>query len=407
MVRPFATIDADPRVLARPRRRPVRVGIVADFVEERWPSMDLAADLTLEAVDRYGGGFEPELLRPEMPRVLGGRFGRPPGEAPNAARLLGRYLAYPRWLRRRANDFRLFHVVDHSYAHLVDHLPKRPVVVTCHDLDAFRSLLGADKERRPWWFRATMRRVMAGLGHAAHVVCDTGAVRDQLLAHGLVEPRRLTVVPLPVHPDFGPEPDAVADAEAERLLGPADGSSVDLLHVGMNVARKRLGFLLRVFAALRERHPALRLVRVGGRLSIEQLELCQELGIPFDRVLELPFIPRPVLAAVYRRAAALLATSAREGFGWPVVEAMACGTPVVASDLAVFREVGGEAATYVPLRDLQGWVETVDRLLLDRGDRRQWAGRREAALERADAFSLESYGRGVTAVYRHVLGIPE
>jgi glycosyltransferase involved in cell wall biosynthesis len=113
-----------------------------------------------------------------------------------------------------------------------------------------------------------------------------------------------------------------------------------------------------------------------------------------------------VLAAVYRRATALLATSTREGFGWPLVEAMACGTPVVASDLPVFREVGGEAAAYAPVRDLQAWVEAVDRLLLDRGDPREWSGRRDAALERADHYSLEAYAHGVLSVYRQVPGVP-
>jgi glycosyltransferase involved in cell wall biosynthesis len=406
MVRTLAQVEAAPRHAPAPRRKPVRVGIVADFAEERWPSMDLAAELTEMAVDRYGGGaFQAEILRPAMPRLLRGRLGRPADAAPNADRYVGRYVVYPRWLRARAKDFRIFHVIDHSYAHLVDHLPHRPVVVTCHDLDAFRSLVGPEREPRPWWFRATMRRVMAGLGHAAHVVCDTDAVRAQLVEHGLVDPGRLTVVPLPVHPDFAPGADALADAEAARLLGPADGGSVELLHVGINVPRKGVDFLLRVFAALRERHPSLRLVRVGGPLSAEQRALCAELGIPFDRVAELPFISRPVLAAVYRRASAMLATSTREGFGWPVIEAMACGTPVVAGDLPVFREVGGQAVTYLPVRDLRAWVEAVDRLLRDRSGGRPWAGRREAALERADDFSLESYARGILAVYRRVLGI--
>jgi glycosyltransferase involved in cell wall biosynthesis len=408
MVRTLATLEPEAAPSIAPAFRPPRrVGIVADFLEERWPSMDLAAELTALGLERHGGGeFAPAILRPRMPRVLHGRFGRAKGEtAPSVDRYLGRYVAYPRWLRPRAARFRLLHVIDQSYAHLVDHAAGRPVVVTCHDLEVFRSLVGAERERRPWWFRATMRRVKTGLGHAAHVICDTHAVRDQLLEHRLVDFRRLSVVPLPVHPDFTPHHDHAADAEAARLLGPAGGDTIDLLHVGINVPRKRVGFLLRMFAALRQRHPTLRLLRVGGRLTLEQLGLCAELGIPFDAVLELPFLPRTVLAAVYRRSSALLVTSKREGFGWPVIEAMACGTPVVASDLPVFREVGGEAVTYAPLRDLQAWVESVGRLLHDRRDRRQWAGRREAALERAERFSLEAYARGVTAVYRQVLGM--
>jgi glycosyltransferase involved in cell wall biosynthesis len=113
-----------------------------------------------------------------------------------------------------------------------------------------------------------------------------------------------------------------------------------------------------------------------------------------------------VLAAVYRRSAALLTTSNREGFGWPVLEAMACGTPVVASDLAVFREVGGEAVSYVPVRDLHAWVDAVERVLYDRGDRRESRGRREALLERAEGFGLEAYSHAVAAVYRRVLRMP-
>ncbi|HEX6748118.1 MAG TPA: glycosyltransferase family 1 protein [Longimicrobium sp.] len=415
MVRTVAEIDFDDVVAeTRPRlagvlpRKPRRVGILADYLEEGWPSMDLAAELTMLAIERYGGdAFDAALLRPKLPRVLHGRFGHAGTKRPSADRYLGRYIMYPRWLKPRVRGFRLFHVIDHSYAHLVHHLEHRPAVVTCHDLDAFRSLVGADREKRPWWFRSTMKRVMMGLRAANYVICDTHAVRAQLLEHGLVYADRTTVIPLPVHPDFTAEPDRAADAEAARLLGPADGRSIDLLHVGINVPRKRVGFVLRVYAALRERYPAARLVRIGGPLTDEQRRIRAELEIPAECVVELPFLERPVLAAVYRRASALLATSKREGFGWPVVEAMACGTPVVATDLPVFREVGGEAVTYAPVRDVRGWVEAVDRVLFDRRDRRQWAGRREAALERADAFSLESYARGLLSVYRHVLGMGE
>ncbi|HYH78916.1 MAG TPA: glycosyltransferase [Longimicrobium sp.] len=408
MVRTFAEIEAEARTRGGLSfaPRPRRVGIVADYLEEGWPSMDLAAELTSLALARHGeGAFEPAILRPALPRALR-RLDERGGGARNAARYLGRYLAYPRWLRPRAGSLDLFHVIDQSYAHLVNVLPTARTVVTCHDLDAFRSLLGDEREPRPFWFRQTMKRVLAGFRAAAHVICDSEAIRQAVQAQRLIPPERLTVVPLPVHPDYSPAPDAAADAEAARLLGPARANAVELLHVGINIPRKRLDFLLRVFAAVRERHPGTRLLRAGGAMDAEQGRLIRTLGLPPESVVELPFLPRPVLAAVYRRAAALLATSEREGFGWPLVEAMACGTSVVASDLAVFREVGGEAVTYAPVGGLQPWVETVDRLLRDRAEPAQWSGRREAALERADGFSLEAYGAGIQAVYRRVLGMP-
>ena len=75
----------------------------------------------------------------------------------------------------------------------------------------------------------------------------------------------------------------------------------------------------------------------------------------------LPFVDRRVLAAVYRRVALLLQTSDREGFGLPVAEAMTCGTPVVASDLPALREVGGPAATYCPVGDVDAMDRGCDR----------------------------------------------
>lgn len=170
-------------------RPPLSVGVVADYAEERWPSMDLVAELLADAL-RAHTPYTPSILRPRMPRPFG-RVLRGSGAAHNADRVLGRHVAYPRWLRRRAGDFALFHVADHSYAHLVEALPAERTIVTCHDLDAFRSLLEPAREPRPRWFRAMMGRVLGGMRRAAHVVCDSDAVRAELLSHGLLPRSRL------------------------------------------------------------------------------------------------------------------------------------------------------------------------------------------------------------------------
>jgi glycosyltransferase involved in cell wall biosynthesis len=395
-------VEPRPHPRARGAETPVRVGIVCDYEEEEWPSMELAAELLALGLDRYAAReLECERLQPAMPRIAR-RLDSRARLARNADRYVGRYVFYPRWLKPHRWRFHLFHVVDHSYAHLVHVLPPERTVVTCHDLDAFRSILEPGAEPRPAWFRRTMRRVWRGLGRAAHVVCDSEAVRHRLLETGILPPWRVSVVPLPVHPDFTPDADPAADAEAALLLGPAAGAPPDLLHVGSTAPRKRISFLLRVYAGVRERHPAVRLLRVGGPLAPRHRALAEELGVA-DGVVELPFLPRPVLAAVYRRAALVLLPSAREGFGFPVVEAMACGTPVVASRLRVLREAGGEAAVYRRPDDLEGWVAAVDEALWDRRHPREWRGRREAALERADAFSLEGYTRRIMDVYRPLL----
>ncbi len=124
---------------------PTRLALVCDFPEERWPSMDLVAEMVLtylgrEHADRVAATrvcppFRHRLTRWPMTRWL--------SPARNADRVLNRFWDYPRTLGHLARwgELDLFHLVDHSYAQLVHELPPGRAVVTCHDLDSFRCLL--------------------------------------------------------------------------------------------------------------------------------------------------------------------------------------------------------------------------------------------------------------------------
>jgi len=158
-----------------------------------------------------------------------------------------------------------------------------------------------------------------------------------------------------------------------------------------------------VFAAVKQTFPKARLVRIGGPFTSAQSRLAADLGVAPD-VLVMPFLERKVLASVYRRATLLLQPSESEGFGMPLTEAMACGCPVVASDLTVLREIGGSACTYCPVGDVNAWKGTVVRLLGERGAAsNSLAPIREEALARASQFSWTANARGTAAVYREVL----
>jgi len=380
----------------------LRVGIVCDFAEENWPSMDLMGDM-LYANLCTNPSISVERIQPSMAWRFSAADGMRSKVGLDADRFLNRFWDYPKFLRRYRDDFDVFHIVDHSYAQLVLDLPSRKTIVTCHDLDTFRCLLAPEHEPRSAPFRAMVRRTLRGLQKAALVVCPSVATRDAVLAHQVTPEERLRVVPLGPHPSCSIQPDTFADHEATRLLGELRPGAPDLLHVGSAVPpRKRIEFLLRIFAEVRKRCALARLIRVGGPFTPAQDSLIDELALR-DAIVVLPYLKREVLAAVYRRASMVLLSSEREGFGLPVIEAMACGTPVVASDLPPLREIGGDCVSYCSPLSLDEWTKTISLLLREwRDDPHRWGVRRAAAITQAKRFSWEQYTQNMIKLYREM-----
>ena len=394
--------------LRRTLTKQAKVALICDLLEENWPSMDLVADmLYCQLASHHSSTLQVAQLRPPMRR----RFTRIPviggsDIAHNADRLFNRFIDYPRWMRKRTDKFDLFHIIDHSYAQLARELPAGRTIITCHDLDAFRCLLEPAREARPLWFRAFSRRILDGLGRAIRVICGSRVIHDEILTHKLISPERLRVVYYGVHPALSPVPDSNADHTVSRLLQKL-GPGPLILNVGLPVPRKRLDVLLHVFARVRQRFPKAGLIRVGGPLRESEARLATQLGLE-PAIVSLPFLERSELGAVYRRAALLLQTSEAEGFGLPLIEAMGCGCPVVATDLPVLQEVGGAAVAFCPLADLPGWTDTVSGLLHEREHNVvEWELRRQRALRRAAQFSWTSTASQMSDIYQEVLQIQD
>lgn len=382
-----------------------RVAIVADYLEEGWPSMDLVAEmitscLRVAAADE----FEPELIRPPMvlrfsKRGVGKK--RLARKLFNADRVINRFFDYPRFLHTIKSRFDLYHVADHSYAHLTQTLAPLRTVVTCHDLDAFQSVLEPARMRRSIGFRMMTRRILNGFRAAAKIGCDSKATHSEILRHRLCRPDSSRVIPIGVAAEFSPNPDARADRAASLIAGSKTSESIEILHVSSTIPRKRIDVLLKVFAAVRREVPAARLIRAGGPFTKAQNELARALGVG-SAIVQAPFVERATLAALYRRAAIVMAPSENEGFGLPVLEAMACGAPVLASAIAALREVGGDAAEYAPVGDIEAWTAAALRMLGERGAAIA-ADRRAAALARAAGFTWNATARRYAALYREML----
>ena len=334
-----------------------RLAVLPDFPEEGWPSMDLCADMLLHELTTTSA----LTAKMSMPVVLPS-LGRLPwlGRSSRICtvdRLLNRFHDYPRHLRGLAGNYDLFHLCDHSYAQLVHVLPPGRVGVLCHDLDTFRCLLDPQSEPRSPLFRRMARRVLSGLQKAAIVFYTTDAVRRQLESFRLVDPSCLVQAPLGVSPEFTPD-----KGPEDDLLSPELRERPYLLHVGSCIPRKRIDVLLDVFAEVRKVAAGLRLIQVGGTWTGEQTQQLNRLGLA-NAVTQLRGVSRATLAAYYRHARLVLLPSEAEGFGLPVIEALACGAMIVASDIAALREVGGDAVCYCPVADTGRWTETLGRLL--------------------------------------------
>ncbi len=333
-----------------------RLAVICDYPEENWHSMDLCAQMLLKHLQtEHSASIQaipvcpPFKLRCQKIPFLGKKH-----FAYNADRLINRFWDYPQYLKKRVTDFDFYHIADHSYAHLAHVLPPERTGVYCHDIDAFRSILEPEKEPRPGWYQAMSRRILCGLQSCAIVFYSTAEVRKQIELYQLVEPSRLVHAPLGIAPEFSIncEPDILEQIPKQPFV----------LHVGSCIPRKRIDILLEVFARVRSIHPELRLVKVSGEWRRSQQEQINQLNIG-DSIIHCQGLQRSTIAALYQRASAVLLTSETEGFGLPVIEALACGGIVVTSDIPVLREVGGEAVIYCPIGDISAWVKVVDQIL--------------------------------------------
>lgn len=375
------------------------------MTEERWHSIDLVAEmLQAEFATHHADRYRlHEFRRAERTRLGAVAAVLGSGTSRNADRLVNRFWDYPRALRRTGRSFDLYHLVEQSYGQVVRALPADRTILSCHDLDTFRCVLDPARDPRPRWYRAMASWQMAGLRTAARVICDSHTVADELRAYAVVDPARIRVAWHGVAPAYLAVPDQVAMSEADRLLGPSRADRVDLLHVGSTVARKRIDVLLRVLHRVRQEDPRVRLVRVGGPLTPPQQALATMLGVQ-DAVVTLPHLERTTLAAVYHRAAIVLQPSEAEGFGLPVVEAMACGCVIVCSDLPVLREVGGVAVEFAPVGDADAWAARVLSLVREReGDPARWVGRVATSRAAGARFTWAESARQTSAIYDEVL----
>jgi glycosyltransferase involved in cell wall biosynthesis len=279
----------------------------------------------------------------------------------------------------------IFHATNYLLTHPVREAKQ---VVSVHDLTVVLF---------PQWHPAKrVREIQAGLQAsvemADRIIAVSQATKDDIVTHLGVDPTRVAVVPLAVDEAFRPLPSAEVDA-ALAPFGLVRGTY--LLFLGTLEPRKNVGRLLDALVKLDDGVGPLVLVGADGWGNDELRPRIAELSRR-GRVRSLGYVPEPLRAPLLNGARIFVYPSLYEGFGWPPLEAMACGTPVVTSNVSALPEVVGDAAIMTDPLDVDGLAEAIRRLWNDEGLRDTL---RVRGLARARRFTWDVTARLTLDVY--------
>ncbi|MGL5874477.1 MAG: glycosyltransferase family 4 protein [Xenococcaceae cyanobacterium] len=256
-----------------------------------------------------------------------------------------RFWRHPRAVRQQSAD--LFHIIDQSNAHVAYWLKKtdRPVVVTCHDMVHFvcPEIL-RDQCRFPAVSLASWKFSVGGMRATDRVMAvseDTAKDITKMLG---IDPDKIVAIPNGVDRLFRPL--SSVEIESVRQRYKASAETICLLNVGSTHQRKNIMTVLQVLKILLDRGRSVRLWRVGDDFTIEQKAFIEAHNLE-GAIEQIGKRSQAELLYIYNGADVLLAPSLYEGFGLTPLEAMACGTPTIGSNISAIPEVVGDAGILV------------------------------------------------------------
>lgn len=271
-----------------------------------------------------------------------------------------------------------------------------PTVITLHDL----THLHYPETQPPARLREIERRLADGVQQAQLILTDSQYIADEAQAYFALPAERFVVAPLGVAARFHPREPKVIDAV---LKAHGVEAREYFLCVGTLEPRKNLTLALRAHAqlpqVLRQRFPLLIVGMAGWQREQFSDELHQALAT--GHVCLLGYLPDEHVAQLLAGARALIFPSRYEGFGLPVLEAMASGTPVILTRRSAMPEVAGVAGNYIEPDDPDGLRDAMHRLI---DDQAYWQACSDAGLQQARIFSWERCAKATARAYRQAMG---
>ncbi len=281
----------------------------------------------------------------------------------------------------------------HATEHLLPPLRGAATVLTVHDM-IFKLFPQTQKRLNFWYLNSTMPLYCR---RADAIITVSECSKRDIVAHYGLDPAKVTVVYEAAGPEFRP----TSPADQERVRQHYGLPEQFLIHVGVIEPRKNLTRLVEALQRLRDEGLFIPLVIVGPKgwlyddffRRLEQLQVRDAIHFP-------GYVPLADLAALYGAARLAVMASVYEGFGLPVLEAMACGTPVVCSAASSLPEIGGDAARYFDPLSVEQMAAAIRTVWTDPDLRLTM---RQQGLSRAFRFSWQRAAQETLAVYDRTL----
>lgn len=277
---------------------------------------------------------------------------------------------------------------------------KKPFIITIHDVIRYLDtknltpLIHKPSLQDSFWINLDYR----GALKAAKIIVPSNYTKKDLIKHFHVDEEKIKVIYHGVDETFKP------------TYGKRPCQEPYILYVGSEHPRKNLQTLLKAFYLLKKdpKFKELKLVKVGraggGEADFrgETLKTIQALNLEKE-VIFIEWVPsQKDLASFYTQAELFVFPSIYEGFGWPPLEAMACGCPVISSNATCMPEILGDAAIYINPYDVKGLHQKMVEVLTDEGLRSKLSVK---GLKRAKIFSWERAAKETLKVYREIEGL--
>ena len=259
-----------------------------------------------------------------------------------------RYLRYPYYCFRHTKNLKEYTIFHISFQYLADlsyFLDRNRTIITCHDIFTF---LEKNNLKNPF---IVQKYSLLGLKRCKYIIAISEFTKNELLTKLKIPEEKIFVIKNGINRKMF-SPLAKEELSISKPLFP---NQKKILHVGTEEYRKNFITLLKAFSIIRKKYQSIKLIRIG---KPSYTYLIKKLGLEKD-IIYINNINNERLREIYNLCDFLIFPSLYEGFGFPGLEAAACGTPVICSDISIFREIYQDFPLYFPPKDYKSLAQII------------------------------------------------